>query len=70
MLVMTSSECSETIKREDIMADISAQAHETTVERQFVAAQFMREIYQLDGDRGGFDYSRFHNDFGSEETLN
>ncbi len=51
------------------MADIPAQAHETTVEGQFVAAQFMREIYQLDGDRGGFGYSRFYNDFGSAGTL-
>lgn len=60
---------SATIKREDIMAAIPAQAHETTVERQFIAVEFLREAYQRDGERGGFDYAGFHNDFGNGETL-
>ena len=51
------------------MAAIPAQAHETTVERQFIAAEFLREIYRFDGERGGFDYAGFHNVFGNAETL-
>jgi hypothetical protein len=51
------------------MAAIPAQAHETTVERQFIAVEFLREVYRRDGERGGFDYAGFHNDFGNGETL-
>jgi len=51
------------------MAAIPAQAHETTVERQFIAAEFLREMYRQDGERGGFDCARFYNFVGNAETL-